>query len=239
MEAFDETRSGLADIVQWVFSQERHSSGGTHYHMAVKLSHARRWLRVRNYLDDNHSIQVNFSSVHSNYYSAWRYTTKETISFSATIAKFYKFGFSKPFLKWLLSYLSGHSQFVQIDDRKSSYQSAQFSVPQGSFLGPMIFNLFVSDLHEVTPPSMECVQYADETSLYSHFNVKELDSRAVDMNETLVSITNWSQDSNLALNRAKTKCMLFLTPQMSSYHFLAERPIHLSVGDKPLECAHY
>ena len=77
VEAFNETRSGLADIVQWVCSQEQHSSGGTHYHMALKLSHPRRWLRVRNYLDDNHSIQVNFSSVHSNYYSAWRYTTKE------------------------------------------------------------------------------------------------------------------------------------------------------------------
>ena len=48
------------------------------------------------------------------------------------------------------------------------------------------FNLYVSDLHEVTPSSMECVQYADDTSLYSHFNVKELDSRAVDINETLV-----------------------------------------------------
>ena len=102
----------------------------------------------------------------------------------------------------------------------------------------MIFNLYVSDLHEVTPPSMECVQYADDTSLYSHSNVKELDSRAVDMNETLASITNWSQDSNLALNPAKTKCMLFSTPQMSSYHSLAERPIHLSVGDKPLERVH-
>ena len=42
--------------------------------------------------------------------------------------------------------------------------------------------------------------YADDTSLYSHFNVKELDSRAVDINETLVSITYWSQDPNLALN---------------------------------------
>ena len=45
--------------------------------MAVKVSHARRWLRLRNYLDDDHSIQVNFSSVHSNYYRASRYTTKE------------------------------------------------------------------------------------------------------------------------------------------------------------------
>ena len=34
----------------------------------------------------------------------------------------------------------------------------------------MIFNLYASDQHEVTPSSMECVQYADDTSLYSHFN---------------------------------------------------------------------
>ena len=78
----------------------------------------------------------------------------------------------------------------------------------------------------------------DDTSLYSHSNVKDVDSRAVDMNETLASIANWSQDSNLALNPAETKCMLFSTPQMSSYHSLAERPIHLSVGDKPLERVH-
>ena len=136
----------------------------------------------------------------------------DTISFGTTIMKFYKLGFSKPFLKWLLSYLSGRSQFVQIDDRKSSYQLSQYGIPQGSILGRMIFNLYVSDLHEVIPPSMECVQYVDDTSLYSHSNVKELDSRAVDMNETLASITNWSQDSNLALNPAKIKCMLFSTP---------------------------
>ena len=37
----------------------------------------------------------------------------DTISFSAIIMKFYKLGFSKPFLKWLLSYLPGRSQFVR------------------------------------------------------------------------------------------------------------------------------
>ena len=40
------------------------------------------------------------------------------------------------------------------------------------------------------------------------------------------------------LCKCMTKCMLFSTPQMSSYHSLAERPIHLSVGDKPLERVH-
>ena len=78
----------------------------------------------------------------------------DTISFSATIVKFYKLGFSNPFLKWLLSYLSGRSQFVQIDDRKSSHQSSQYGVPQGSTLGPMIFNLLLSLHHRWNASSM-------------------------------------------------------------------------------------
>ena len=48
--------------------------------MAVKLSGRRRWLRVRNYIDQEYGVQVNFSDRHDNYYSAWRYTTKEDSS---------------------------------------------------------------------------------------------------------------------------------------------------------------
>ena len=45
--------------------------------MAVKLSKKTRWANVRSYLDKESEIQVNFSSVHSTYYSAYRYTVKE------------------------------------------------------------------------------------------------------------------------------------------------------------------
>ena len=69
------------EIVQWVCSQERHGDGGIHYHMAVKLNARRRWLKIRNYLDERHGVKVNFSARHSNYYSAWQYTTKEDESY--------------------------------------------------------------------------------------------------------------------------------------------------------------
>ena len=69
-----------ATVIHWVCSQESHTDGGLHYHMAVKLSGRRRWLRVRNYIDQEYGVKVNFSDRHDNYYSAWRYTTKEDSS---------------------------------------------------------------------------------------------------------------------------------------------------------------
>ena len=40
------------------------------YSQAVKLNAWRRWLKIRNYLDERHRVKVNFSARHSNYYSA-------------------------------------------------------------------------------------------------------------------------------------------------------------------------
>ena len=66
-----------ARVVQWVCAQEKHTDGGVHYHMAIKLDRVQRWLRVKHNLERAHDIVVHFSSVHSSYYSAWLYTTKD------------------------------------------------------------------------------------------------------------------------------------------------------------------
>ena len=92
----------------------------------------------------------------------------DTICFRTTLLKLHKLGFTKPSLKWPLSYLCDRCQFVQIDDKSSSCQTIAFGIPQGSILGPMIFNLYVSDLKDVIPASIKCSQYADDTTLYHH-----------------------------------------------------------------------
>ena len=44
----------------------------------------------------------------------------DTVYYKVLITKLSTLGFSKPFLRWLNSYLSDQSHFVQIDDRIQS-----------------------------------------------------------------------------------------------------------------------
>ena len=64
-------------VVQWACCLEQHRNGGYHFHIAVKLQRCKRWLPSKSYLTQQHSISVHFSSSHDNYYSAWKYVTKE------------------------------------------------------------------------------------------------------------------------------------------------------------------
>ena len=82
LEGFHKTDTNAkVSVIQWACSREAHCNGGFHYHMVVKLSARRRWLKIRNYLDGKYSVKVNFSSRHNNYYTAWLYTTKEDSGF--------------------------------------------------------------------------------------------------------------------------------------------------------------
>ena len=89
----------------------------------------------------------------------------DTVDFQVLLNKLHRLGFPKKFLIWTYSYLEGRQQFVQIDDRKSGLLPVAFGLPQGSILGPVLFNLYMADLQD---EKSDCnyLQYADDTSLY-------------------------------------------------------------------------
>ena len=73
----------------------------------------------------------------------------DTVNYSTVLRKLHVIGFSRTSLNWVMNYLTSRKHFVQINDKQSDLASARFGVPQGSILGPVLFNLYVNDLHGI------------------------------------------------------------------------------------------
>ena len=121
--------------------------------------------------------------------------------YKTVLHKLYRLGFSKSFLKWTVSYLTSRKQFVKIDDRVSESLQLTLGAPQGSIMGPLLFNLYVTDLNSELDAT--CHQYADDTTLYRHSKPSELNESVSALQSTLRKLEDWSERSNLVINPEK------------------------------------
>ena len=142
----------------------------------------------------------------------------DTVDFEILIKKLHKLNFSKAALLTLSSYLSNRRQFVQINDKESDKLTVLNGVPQGSILGPVLFNIYVHDMSMNT--NAKCIQYADDTSLYRHTKPRKLAECVGKVNDDIKNLEQWSESHNLLFNSKKTKTLLFSTQQMARRHNL-------------------
>jgi hypothetical protein len=112
-------------------------------------------------------------------------------------------------LKWFQSYLHERSFRVRLGGEYSQPHSLPTGVPQGSVLGPILFNILSSGLASIFDEfNVSSYCYADDTQFYVTFDPKSEESEREARN--LISclfyrIAEWMATNHLKLNEEKTQ----------------------------------
>ena len=125
---------------------------------------------------------------------------------------------------WIFNYLTDRRHFVQIDASISNILITNFGVPQGSILGPILFNLCVADMTNILSES-QCIQYADDSTIYRSCKAKEVTKCSSELENELKLLEQWSKNTNLVFNCKKTKSMLHSTRKIIQHHRLYNNDI--------------
>ena len=130
----------------------------------------------------------------------------DTVDHSILLSKLNFYGVRGKALDWFRSFLTDRSQFVSVSGKISSSKHMQHGVPQGSVLGPLLFLLYVNDLHIALRYSLVNL-FADDTMLF--FENESLKPIAKQANIDLKLLMNWLKANKISINASKTELLLF------------------------------
>ena len=119
------------------------------------------------------------------------------------IAKLEAYGFENDSCQLIASYLKNRRQRVKIGDSRSEWQYLIKGVPQGSILGPLLFNIFLNDIFYSI---QGLFNYADDNTISKHGDNAEIVKSLLE--ETTTCALDWFAANQMQANPTKFQAIL-------------------------------
>lgn len=115
------------------------------------------------------------------------------------LSKLSAYGITGTLYDWLKSYLENRVFFVVVNGFQSGTYKTSSGVPQGSHIGPIVFNVFVNDIPHCLRFS-ECYMYADDLKFC---RIIESENDITLLQKDVDSLVQWCTDNDMMLNVKK------------------------------------
>ena len=137
----------------------------------------------------------------------------DSLNHELLIAKLNAYNFDDSVLKLLLNYLSNRKQRVNINNVFSSWKEIESGVPQGSILGPLLFNIYINDLFYFLEDA-SIANYADDNTPY--LTNKTLEILVNNLEKETNTLYDWFISNHFRPNDDKSKLLVTTESQVSA-----------------------
>ena len=129
------------------------------------------------------------------------------------IDKLAAYGFDYVSLVFIQSYLSERQQRTKVNNAYNTYSDILHGLPQGSILGLLLFNIYISDMfYDID--NYDIASYAEDNTAYtSDFNLEEVIQKLKVITNNLFE---WFKNNQMKANA--NKCHLLVTRDTDVNH---------------------
>ena len=140
----------------------------------------------------------------------------DTVPHQRLLGKLAHYGIQGTTLGWIEAFLTGRSMRVIVDGEESGSAPVTSGVPQGSVLGPLLFNIFINDMPKVVTEGTKIRLFADDCLAYKE--IKTPDDQQT-LQKDLTSLQLWAERWGMKFNPSKCNIMhISRTKPISKYY---------------------
>ena len=133
----------------------------------------------------------------------------DTINHNTLLRRLSGYGLSGDVLAWLTSYLCNRTCVVRVKSGVSEVETITTGVPQGTVLGPLLFNAYIAPLTTLLQKhNIHHHLYADDTQLYITFPPTDHTQALARMEACVQDAKAWLCDNGLVMNDNKSQAIV-------------------------------